>query len=227
VPADGVEDLPGSRREVRVGVDLPVRVRQGDADLLAVVLERVHVGDTVDSRELRRPLGPDVDDEPGPVAAQLGEDPPVVVGEADDLAPAEPGPQLGQGRAGRRRRHVRLDAGGERGEAVLEDHDLVGVVRDLGGAARPGGAQRALVGRGQERAGLPVRGDDHPLVEQRIVAQLGTGADRRQVAGVLRVVRAELPVLVEVEDLPAIGQPATRPDHAPASPPSSPVHRGP
>jgi hypothetical protein len=37
------EQLPGARRDVRVTVDLAVRVLQGDADLGAAVLEDVHL----------------------------------------------------------------------------------------------------------------------------------------------------------------------------------------
>ena len=40
-------------------------------------------------------VGPDVHDQAGAVGAEVGEDAVVLVGEADDLAPAEAGAQLG------------------------------------------------------------------------------------------------------------------------------------
>ena len=52
-----------------------MRVGERHPDLLAVVLEREDVLDAVDRTELRRPVGPDVDDQPGAVGAEVGEDP--------------------------------------------------------------------------------------------------------------------------------------------------------
>jgi hypothetical protein len=220
VPPDGGEDLLRPRRQVRVGVDLPVRVREGHPDLLSVVLEAEDVLDPGDRAQRLGPLRPDVDHQPCASGPQLGEDPVVVAGEDHDLAPAEPGAQSSRAATGHRRPDVAVDRGGQRREPVLEDDDLVVGLGDLGRVPWPRGVEGALVGRGEERARLPVRGDGHPLVEQHVVTQLGTGADRRQVAGVHGVARLGAPVVVEVEDLPAVGQSTTRPDHvAPASPP--------
>ena len=213
VAADRAEHLLHPRRHERVGVDLPVRVGERHPDLLAVVLEDEDLLDAVDAGELRGPLGPDVDDQAGAGGTQLGEVAVVVAGEDDDLAAAEPGAQLGQRRTGGARRHVLLDAGGQRREAVLEGDDLVVGVRDLGGPTGPGRAQRALVGRREEGAGLPVRGDDDPLAQQGVPAELRVGGDRRQVAGVGGVVGRGRRLVVEVQDLPAIGQVTTGPDH--------------
>ena len=64
--------------------------------------------------ELRRPLGPDVDDQAGALGAELGEDPVVLVGEADHLAPAEARAQL-------RRRAPGAYGGTSRSTAVASD----------------------------------------------------------------------------------------------------------
>ena len=160
-----------------------------------------------------RAVRPDVDDQAGAVGTEVGEDAVVLVGEADDLAPAEAGAELGHRVARRRRRDVPLDGRRQRREPVLEDDDLVGALGDLGRAARAGRVQRALVGRRQERAGLPVGGDGHPLPQQRVPAQLRARGHRREVPGVGRV--AGDGSAVEVEDLPAVGQATTRPDHGP------------
>jgi hypothetical protein len=90
-----------------------VRVRQRHPDLLAVVLEAEHLLHPVDGRQLGGPLGPHVDDQPGALRAQIGEDTVVVAGEADHLAAAEARPELGQRSPRRGGGHVALDAGGE------------------------------------------------------------------------------------------------------------------
>src|SRR6185312_2263488 len=91
-------------------------------------------------------------------------------------------------------------------------------LRDLGGPARAGRVEGALVGRRQEGAGLPVGGDGDPLAEQGVVAKLGPGGDRREVAGVDGVARHG--AVVEVEDLPAVGEATTGLDHVPDAIPS-------
>jgi hypothetical protein len=88
-------------------------VRQGHPDLLAVVLEAEDLLDAVDRAELRRALGPDVHDQSRPLAAEVGEDPSVVVGEADHLAPAVARAQPGGRRTRRVRRDVAVDGGGQ------------------------------------------------------------------------------------------------------------------
>jgi hypothetical protein len=55
-------------------------------------------------------------------------------------------------------------------------------------------------------------GDGDPLAHQSVEAQLGPGAHRRQVAGVPRAVLGGMRIVVEVEDLPAVGQATTRAD---------------
>ena len=104
-----------------------------------------------------------------------------------------------------RARH-RAGVGGQRREAVLEhDHVVVGR-RDLGRPAVPRRAERALVGRGQVGPALAVGGDDHPLLQQRVAADLAGGDGRGQVAGVGGPPVDPL-ALVEVEQLAPVGQP--------------------
>jgi hypothetical protein len=100
----------------------------------------------------------------------------------------------------------------EGGEAILEDGDLVVVGRDLRGPLCGGRAQRALVGRRQERAALPMRGDRDPLFEERVVAQLGGERRGGQLAPV-RPVPHGVVALVEVDYFAAIGEVADRALH--------------
>ena len=106
------QQLAGARRDVRVGVDLPVRVVQGHPDLLAAVLEAEDLLHLVDRGQRSGAVRPRVDDGACPGGAERGERRAVVAGEADDLAPAV-GRALGQQRlAGRRSRCPATD--GER-----------------------------------------------------------------------------------------------------------------
>ncbi len=86
-------------------------------------------------------------------------------GEADDLAASAVG-------------------AAERGEAVLEDDDLVVGRRDLGEPVSVGGAERALVGRRAVGAVLPVRGDGHPFALGLVEAGLGGAVHRFEGAAV-------------------------------------------
>src|SRR5581483_9202526 len=62
----------------------------------------------------------------------------------------------------------------QRREPVLESHQLVVRQRHLGGKGRPrpGGAERAVVLWRQKGALLPLGGGNHPLLEDRVPAQL-------------------------------------------------------
>jgi hypothetical protein len=57
-------------RQVREGVDLPVRVAQRHADLRAGVLEHVHLLDAGQREQVRGAVGPRLEDQPHPVGAQ-------------------------------------------------------------------------------------------------------------------------------------------------------------
>jgi len=66
VVADGGEQAPRPGRDEGEGVDLPVRVVQGDADLRAAVLEDVDLLDAVQPGQLGGTVGPRLDDGAGP-----------------------------------------------------------------------------------------------------------------------------------------------------------------
>ena len=113
----------------RQRVDLTVRVVQGHPDLLAPILEAVHLLDAGQFGERGAAVGPGVDDGAHPGAAQLCHRGVVVGGEAENLAASL--------------------VSTERREAVLErDHVVVGG-GDLGVPIGGGGAQRALVAGGR------------------------------------------------------------------------------
>src|SRR5205823_4046776 len=68
-----------------------------------------------------------------------------------------------------------------------------------------GRTQWTVAGGREEGAGLPVRGDRHPLVDERVVAQLPGGRPGRQVAPVDPVAYRVVP-LVEVDQLPPVSE---------------------
>ena len=204
----GVQDPAGPRSDEGVAIDLTVGVVQGHPDLLTAVLEAV---DLLHSGHLQQRLaagGPGVDHRAharGGGLCQLGG---VVIGEADDFAAPRAGlDQSGGlllGVAGAQQvRGDRLVAA-EGGEAVLEDGDVVLGLRDLAGALRGGGAQRALVAAGQMGAVLPSRGDGHPLLEEGVEAHLVAAFGPGDLPGVLDGPLARL--VVEEEDVPPVGE---------------------
>src|SRR5690606_1538995 len=80
------EEGARARRDVRVRVDLPVRVVQRDADLLAAVLEREHLLDAGQRPEGGRAVCPRLDDGAG-ARDRLGAEAARALGaEAHDLA---------------------------------------------------------------------------------------------------------------------------------------------
>src|SRR5690606_8427605 len=191
----------GAGRHVRVRVDLPVGMEERDADLLAPVLEAEDLLDALQRGQLGRTVGPGLHDQLHLVVGEPGERRVVRRGEADHLAPAHTRPDFTQPAD----ILISPEISGEGGEAVLEHHDVVVVRRNLRRPRVRRRAERALVGRRQERPGLPVTGDRDPLLRQRVVAQL-----RRRRPGVERplVDRAAVGavVAVEVDDVPAVGQ---------------------
>ncbi len=180
-----VEQRAGARRDVRVAVDLPVRVVQRDADLLPAVLEAEDLLDAGLCPERGGAVGPRVDDRADALRRERAERRAVVAREAHDLAPA-------RGRCVELERRVRDDGVGhaghalERREAVLEDDDVVVGVGDLAvrvGGAGTRGAQRARVGRGEERAVHPVRGERDPVAREGVAAHLGADVRARGPVG--------------------------------------------
>ena len=203
--------LPGPRRQERVRVDLAVRMRQGDADLGASVLEAEDLLHVRQSGQRQRAVRPRVDDGTHAPRRQSGERGIVVRGEAHDLAAPSTAALLPQPRLRTQVRPGRQ--GGEGREPVLEHDYVVGGRRNLRRPRWRGRAERALVVRREVRPALPVIGLADPLVEQRVVAYRGTRQERGEVARVAglayRVVR-----LVEVDDLAAVGEPGLSLLHA-------------
>ena len=231
VPGGRGQHRPGPRRHHRVRVDLPVRVVQRHADLHAPVLEREDLRHAGQRRQLGGPVGERVDARYGPApAAAPPKDAVVVAGEADHLAASHA--RADRDQLGHLGDLVGRDPVAERRELVLEDHHVVVGRRDLAGVVRGGRAQRALVGRRQEGAGLPVRGDRHPLVDQRVVAAAGRSAAGAAAAGRPDGAAVGVVPLVEVDQLAAVGQPDRCPLRAviwSRSPPSGrpPARSGP
>lgn len=125
----------------------------------------------------------------------------MVIGEAHHLAAPPGGGGIGgQGRA--LGRHL-----SQRGEAVVEDDNVVPACRDLSRSALGRRAEWALGSGGQVGANLPMRGHYHPIVVDRVIAQLGPGIDRLELPRIDLVVHPAWAV-VEVDDPPAVGKAA-------------------
>ena len=142
-----------------------------DAHRLAPVLEDEDVADELPGAQLQVPVLPDAGEVVDPFERHRGQRVLVPGGVDDHLADT-------LRRFHRRKRHRGNGGLGgvglERWELVLEDHDVIGRVRHLGReTAGPGGAERTIVRRRQERPVLAVGRGDHPLFEERMPAQLG------------------------------------------------------
>jgi hypothetical protein len=141
---------------------------QRDADLLPPVLEHEDLLHERQRGQVHRTVDPCIEHQPDALGRQPAHRGVVVAREADDLAASETrSPLVGLGQLCRG-----VDPGGEGGKAVLEDHDVVVLGRDLGLATAAGRAQRALVGRRKMGSPLPMGGDGHPLVQQCVVPDL-------------------------------------------------------
>ena len=99
----------GHRGHEREAVDLAVRVAERDTDLLAPVLEAVHLLDPSHRAQGRGPVGPRLHDGPDAARGQAGEGRVVVGGEADNLASPDGRPSRHPGRL--RRSRTRRPAG--------------------------------------------------------------------------------------------------------------------
>ena len=149
----------GARRQVRVGVDLAVRMGQRDADLAAAVLEAEHLLDAGQRRQLGGAVGPGLDDGADPVrrsaSAKLASGSLVKHTTSQRPAPGANGHNGSPSTAG-----GRLLAGGQprqRREAVLEHHHVVVVGGDLGGPAGPAASGRAATESGGGRKVRSIR----------------------------------------------------------------------
>ena len=179
VVRDRGEQVLRARRDVRVAVDLAVRVVQRDADLRAPVLEHVDLPHAGHRGQRGGPVGPRLDDGPGAGHAEVRPRPGVLRAEAHHLAPSVAGQRpaepdavqvavlavlagLVRARSGQ--------AGPERRRLVLEHRHVV-VAGDLGQVARRRRGQRVELRGRQERPVLPGRRDRDPLAGQRVLPQ--------------------------------------------------------
>jgi hypothetical protein len=107
-----------------------MRVVQRDADLLALVLEAVHLADAVHRAERGSAIRPGLQHRADPAGRQAGEGRIMIGGEADHLAPAGPRAPGGQRILARQRGtgpvgHIAAGCPAQRGKTVLEHHDVV------------------------------------------------------------------------------------------------------
>ena len=169
----GLDRLPDERRRV----DLAVRVRIGDADDVALVLEAQHLANLRARAQLARLAAPHVDDLRDRRRRHLGQRQIVTRREADDARGADGGRRaVERRRDGDVARRVRAHA-----RVIVVEHERALVARV--DRARDAGVPRAEVaagivgrqlGRGRRhrlarpRPLLPVRRHDHPLLAQRM-----------------------------------------------------------
>ena len=201
----------GVRGDIRISIDLSVRMVHRHADLLTAVLEHEDLFDARQRRQFGTAVGPGVDDGAGTRRAEFGEGSLVLGGEDDDFAPTESGgrqrgrPTFARCLLGGSGRDV-SEAGPERGEPVLEDDDVEVCGRNLGGSPVRGRAQRTFGCGGQVGPRLTVRGHSHPFPGEHVEAKcpaVGPGFDG---AGIVDDRRGRRVRILEEQNLTAIGQ---------------------
>jgi len=167
--AAGIQLLPNPGGYEGEGINLSMRVGEGDADLLALVFKDEDVVDVVQVSQFDVSICPDLDEPPYLEDAQVGEASGVTGRVKHHLAEALGGPDPVKVAT----LHGRLRGlGTEGGESVLEDHDFIVGCRYLGGEAlKLGGAEGAIFIRGQEGALLTLCGGDHPFLEQGVPSE--------------------------------------------------------
>jgi hypothetical protein len=167
-------------------------VRVAAAHERALVLEDLHVADEVEGAETRRLVGPGVDHGPDAGDVHIGERQVVARREAEDAADAARG-------TGAEQLVVERGTGrrlGEQGREVVVERERRGVRRIRGPVrATIAGAEvarrvirRALVARRRldlslPRALQPMGRAEDPLVEERVVAAMGTGGNGHEDLG--------------------------------------------
>ncbi len=204
--------------DVRVRVDLTVRVGQGDADRLTTVLEREDLLDAGQRRQRRRTVGPGLDDGAGAGDGLRAEGSRVLGAEADDLAASDRGACAAEaegceivesaGRVGCHGcgAHCFREGGPERGRAVLEHRDVVarGHFRRIARSLR---RERVGVGAGHHHAVLPVRGDGDPVAGEHVEAHrrgVRAGVENAGVDGSIGSERGA--GVVVVDEVAAVGE---------------------
>ena len=226
-----LEFLLHLRGDERVAVDLAVRVGEGDADFLAVVLEREDLLDAFHLGDFGGTEGPSLNHGAQAGDRQIGRQAVLVRVEADDFAAAG-GELLLPQRVAVNVGHVLGDTGHahHRGEAVLEHHDVVVGVRHFAVLVRvtglAGGQRVALgggAGAGGDRAVHTGGGHRDPVAGQRVAAHLRGGVRHFVTVGVqmrgetvvqrARVLELaglgtgdELGVVVQVEEVTTVGK---------------------
>ena len=151
VAFDRADQLGRARRDVRVGVDLSVRVVQRHADRFAAVLERKDLLDAGQRRQRGRPVRPGFHHCAHPGQGQARQGAGVLRGEAHHFAPAHglpaaPQPHPRRGRPGLPARAGPRQVGPEGRGLVFEDGDVV-EARNLRGILRRRRGQRVQVRR--------------------------------------------------------------------------------
>ena len=209
---DGCDQPGGSRGDVRVGVDLPVRVVQGDADRLAAVLEREHLLHAGECGQCGGAIGPGLDDGASPRRGEAAERALVLRAEADHLA----APDRGAGAADSDRGEVIEVAWGasgsrdrrtERRRLVLEHRDVVVARAPRTGStasAAPAGRARPAAGRrgsAERRRSRSIRRSAGPAASSRSPGGL---QDRRR-SGARSGCEVRVGV-VEVDQLATVGE---------------------
>ena len=165
----------GDGRHEGVGVDLPVRVVQRDADLDAPVLEREDVLHVVARAELGVAVSPDLEEQFEVPRERHGAERGLrVLREDDNLAGPEAGARVHDdlGRVVRERR--------QRREHVLEDRDLPRPLGHLGRVLRiaRGRASGLYPGGGRNVRFCLCAGVRDPLAAQRVPAQMRVRIER-------------------------------------------------
>ena len=208
-----------------------MRVSEGDADFLTVVLEREDLLDAFHLGDFGGTEGPSLNHGAQAGDRQIGRQAVLVRVEADDLAAAG-GELLLPQRVAVNVGHVLGDAGHahHRGEAVLEHHDVVVGVRHFAVLVRVTGLARGQrvalgggAGAGGDRAVHAGGGHRDPVAGQRVAAHLRGGvrhfvAVGVQVRGEAVVQRARVlelaglgagdvfRIVVEIEEVASVGQ---------------------
>ncbi len=215
---DRRQEAGRARRDVGVGVDLPVRVGERDADRLAAVLEREDLLDAGQRRQCGGAVGPGLDDRARPGRGERAERAGVLGAEAHDLAPpdararaAQPGGDevVEVARCVCTGRCIAVGDGecrAERRRLVLEDGHVV-ARRDLGRVGRRLRGERVELGGREERAVLARCRDRHPVARQHVAPhRRGVGAGG-EFAGVDRPLGSERRAgVVVVDELAAVGE---------------------
>ncbi|GMA95924.1 hypothetical protein GCM10025881_27480 [Pseudolysinimonas kribbensis] len=199
----GRERALHARGDIGIGVDLPVRMVQGDADRLPAVLEREDLLDALQCRQRGRALGPRLDDGARATRGLRRERPRRLGAEAHDLAASVRGCGALEADA---REVGDPEVRAERRRAVLEHGDVV-AIGDLAGIGGRLRGERIGLRRRQDHAVLPGGGDRDPVAGQHVLPHGRGRRSRIEQALVDASLGAENGVrVVEVDQLAPVGE---------------------